>query len=142
MTDDIKEMLDGNYENEELFYKVTDYLAEKENEDGFNKLSEVEKNLFMVGQVLMEVNNGGFDQYFLNTDGEHARDNLNFFNLINEITFSSLLNKAVNVFESDMTDDEKYDEFDEIDSEFYELDGSAYEDLYDKCINYLENNLS
>lgn len=137
MNNYLKMILNENEENEELFYKATDYALEKEIEEGFDKLDENERYLFMVGKILMEVNNGGFDQYFLNTEGIYARDTLQFLNLIYEINFLKLLNKAVNIFESDKTDDEKYDEFDELDDEFYELNGTVYEDLYKKCICYV-----
>ena len=30
----------------------------------------------------MEVNSGRFDQYFLDTDGQYARDNMQFLTLI------------------------------------------------------------
>lgn len=137
MANDIRIILIEDYGNEELFYKITDYALEKEIEEGYDKLDENEKSLYMVGKILMEVNNGGFDQYFLNTEGVYARDTLYFLNLIGEMKFSNLLNKAVNIFESDKTDDEKYAEFDNLDDEFYEFGSTIYEDLYDKCISYI-----
>jgi hypothetical protein len=137
MANDIKIMLNDDYENEELFYKISDYTLEKEIEEGFDKLDENEKSLFMVGKLLMEVNNGGFDQYFLNTEGLYAKDTLHFLKLISEIEFSNLLNKAVDIFESDKTDDKKNDDFNDIDDDFYEFDSTLYESLFDKCISYI-----
>ena len=141
MANDIKIMLNDDCENEELFHKISDYALEKESGEGFDKLDENEKSLFMVGKLLMEVNNGGFDQYFLNTEGIYAKDTLHFLKLISEIEFSSLLNKAVNIFESNKTDDEKYDEFNDIDDEFYEFDSTLYDSLYDKCISYIRHRI-
>lgn len=134
----IKAMLDEEWDNEELFYNISDYCIDKEIKDGYEKLDENEKHFFAIGKLLMEVNNGGFDQYFLNTEGEYIRDTLHFLNLIGETEFSKLFSKAVNIFESDKTDDEKDDAFCELDDEFYELESSAYENLYDKCISYIK----
>ena len=134
----IKVMLDEEWDNEELFYKISDYFIDKEIKEGYKKLDENEKYLFAVGKLLMEVNNGGFDQYFLNTEGVYAKDTLHFFYLIGETEFSKLFSRAINIFESDKTDDEKYDAFSVLDDEFYELESSAYENLYDKCISYVK----
>jgi hypothetical protein len=139
MDNNIKIMINEACDNEELFYKVSDYALEKEIEEGYDKLDENEKNLFMVGKILMEVNNGGFDQFFLNTEGIYARDTLHFLNLIGEMKFSKLLSEAVNIFESDKTDDEKYDDFNKLDDNFYEFESTAYENLYDKCISNIRD---
>jgi hypothetical protein len=130
-------VLNENEKNETIFYKATDYVLEKELEAGFDELDEIEKYLFMVGKILMEVNNGGFDQYFFNTDGIYARETLQLLNLIDEIKISNLLFKAVSIFDTDKSDDEKYDEFNGLDKEFYELSSTDYEDFYNKCICYI-----
>lgn len=141
MENDIAAMFNKNYDNEELFYKVTDYVTDKAIEDGIDKLSKIEKNFFMVGKVIMEINNGGFDQYFLNAEGVYVSDTLKFLNQIEEIYFSNLLEKAIAIYESHSSDGEKYDKFSELDSKFYEFDSIAYEELYSKCISYLKDNL-
>jgi hypothetical protein len=130
-------VLNENEKNETIFYKATDYVLEKELEAGFDELDEIEKYLFMVGKILMEVNNGGFDQYFFNTDGIYARETLQFLKLIDEIKISNLLFKAISIFDTDKSDDEKYDEFNGLDKEFYELSSTDYEDFYNKCICYI-----
>lgn len=43
----------------------------------------------------------------------------------------------MNIYESDKTDDEKYDAFDNLDNEFYNFKGIAYKKLYDKFISYI-----
>jgi hypothetical protein len=139
MDNNIKIMLNEDCDSEELFYKISDYALEKEIEESYDELEENEKNLFMVGKILMEVNNGGFDQYFLNTEGIYARDTLHFFDLIGETDFSKLLSEAINIFESDKTDDEKYDDFNELDDDFYEFESTAYKNLYDRCISYIRD---
>jgi hypothetical protein len=135
----IKNMLNEDCDNEELFNNISDYTLEKEIDKGYDKLDENEKYFFMVGKILMEVNNGGFDQYFLNTEGIYARDTLHILNEIGEFNFSKLLSEAVNIFESDKTDDEKYDAFDQLDNDFYDFKSIAYKNLYDKFIGYIRD---
>lgn len=57
----IKIMLNEDCDNEDLFNNISDYTLEKEIDEGYDKLDENEKYFFMIGKILMEVNNGGFD---------------------------------------------------------------------------------
>jgi hypothetical protein len=141
MINNIKEILEGNLENADVFFELTNQVMDKGIEEGFDSLSENEKYLFMVLKMLMEVNNGGFHQYFLNTDGVYSKDTLHFLNLIKETNFSNLLNKAINIFEAEVTEDEKNDKFNELDSEFYELNEDKYESLYNRCVDYIKDSL-
>ncbi len=138
-----KTILSEDYGSEEMFYKISDYALEVGIKDGFDKLDEFEKKFFMVGFLLMEVNNGGFDLYFVDGEGQkYARHTLQFLNLIGENNFSNLLNMAINVFESNKTYDEKFKELDNIDSEFYKFLTLEYNNLYEKCIGYLKDNVN
>ena len=135
-----EDILDKGYGDEELFYKIVDYVLMIEMEESFYKLDEIEKNFFGVGFLLGEVNSGGFQSYFVDAGGiKYARNTLQFLYSIDEKNFSNLLNLAINVFESDKADDEKFKCLDDIDSEFYELT-SHYNTLYTKCIHYLKLN--
>ena len=141
MINNIKEILEGNLESEDIFFELTNYVMDKGIEEGVDSLSEDEKYLFMVLKMLMEVNNGGFHQYFLNTDGVYSKDTLHFLNLIKETNFSNLLNKSINIFEMKITDDEKIHNLNELDSEFYEFDEDIYKSLYEKCVDYIKDSL-
>jgi len=69
----LKELIDENMEDDEIFYAVTEDAMEQEMEIGYDDLSDLEKNSYLIGKYLMEINNGGFDQYFLNTEGRYAK---------------------------------------------------------------------
>ncbi|MBD7915130.1 DUF4375 domain-containing protein [Clostridium sp. Sa3CUN1] len=136
-------IVNENYRSEELFYKIFDYYLIKHVEGDFNKLDEIEKNFLMVGLLLTEVNSGGFDFYFIDAEGEkYARQTLDFLNSIDEKNFSTLLNKATEIFESEKGYDEKFKELGIIDDEFYKFRTNEYNDLYEKCIRYLKNELN
>lgn len=134
-------IVNENYGNEELFYKISDYYYLRiETRKNFNNLDEIEKNFFMVGLLLAEVNSGGFDSYFVDAEGEkYARHTLDFLNSIGEKNFSNVLNKAIDIFESEKVYDEKFKELDKIDDEFYKFRTNEYNELYDKCIRYLKD---
>lgn len=140
MAYNFKDIMNDNSNDSELFNKVTDYSIDKEIEEGFENLSTIEKNLFMIGKLLLEVNNGGFDQYFLNTEGKYAKGTIKFLNSIGESNFSKLFCQATDILYSDLDEDEKYEEFEELDIEFFNFD-REYNKLYEKCIQYVKNNL-
>jgi hypothetical protein len=52
-----------------------------------------------------------------------------------------LLNKAINIFEIGITDDEKVHNLNELDSEFYEFHEDKYKSLYEKCVDYIKDSL-
>ncbi|NLN03979.1 MAG: DMP19 family protein [Clostridiaceae bacterium] len=109
---------------------------------GFDSLSEPEKNVFIADKYIVEVNNGGFDQYFFNTDGKYASDTLSFLEKVGERNFSHLLAKALDIYTRDITEEEKLDKFDELDSTFYDLDSGAYTQFYEKMLNHLKSTLN
>ncbi|MDF2544502.1 MAG: hypothetical protein K0S47_4220 [Herbinix sp.] len=90
----------------------------------------------------MEVNNGGFDQYYLNTDGVYAKDTLDFLDLMGENNFSKLLNESISIFKAVIPDDRKMEEFERLDHKFYEFGSDCYDDLFEKFKIYLEHQLS
>lgn len=141
MHDFIKELLKEDLKIEELFYSITDYATEREIEVSFDELSEIEQNSFMVGKFLLEVNNGGFDQYFVNTEGAYARRTVDFLDIIGETSFPKLLEEAMSVNKAIISDDRKLEEFEVIDDKFYGIRSDEYEDLYTKFIDYLKCNI-
>jgi hypothetical protein len=104
---------------------------------GYDDLSDIEQKSFLVGKLLLEVNNGGFDQYFLNTKGIYASLTLDFLDMIGEENFSKLLNSAISIFKAVISDDRKVDEFDRLDNQLYNFSGE-YDILYDKYVDYIK----
>jgi len=127
------DIIESNLSNKEKFYKIAELLYKKD----IQSLSEAERLIVYVDKYLAEVNNGGFDQYFWNTEGEFADDTLRLLNELNEQDFSRLLKKAIEIFNSEKDEDEKYDEFNELDNEFYKLNVKDYDNLYRLCVENL-----
>jgi hypothetical protein len=141
MQEYLQDALNEIVEKEELFYSVTDHAMEKEIESGFDVLEDIEKNAYMVGKLLMEINNGGFDQYFVNTEGQYARATLDFLDTIGEKCFSKLLEEAISIDKAVIPDDQKMEEFDKIDKKFYYLNTADFELIYEKFADYLKRNV-
>lgn len=133
----ITDALENMGSKEEAFYNITDKAMLKETETGYENLTEGEKKLAGIGTLLMEVNNGGFDQYFFNTDGKYAEDTLEFINSCDMAFLARLLKDAILIYNSGQND-EYEDELDELDDKFYSY--MDYEQLYSSCITYIKNN--
>lgn len=72
---------------------------------------------FVTMEFYTQVNNGGFDQYFLNTEGAQVPETQEALALLDLPKYSHLLRRAVEANEADDSD-----ALDELDEEFYELD--------------------
>jgi hypothetical protein len=68
-----KERPPVNRDQPDLF-KVSDRVFDRYGKLGYNKLAQPEKVLACVWGLEGEVNNGGFDQYYFNSSGDHALD--------------------------------------------------------------------
>lgn len=79
--DNMRSSLDSAYafqgdiweqEDRIIEYHIFNALNEKSNYgEEFSKLNEYEKVFLVMDELVMEVNNGGFDQFFDNTDGHY-----------------------------------------------------------------------
>ena len=79
--DNLRSSLDSAYafqgdiweqEDRIIQYHISNALCEKSNYgEEFSKLNEYEKVFLVMDELDMEVNNGGFDQFFDNTDGHY-----------------------------------------------------------------------
>lgn len=55
-------------------FKVSDFIFDRYAALGYGKLATSEKVFVCVWGLEGEVNNGGFDQYYFNSSGDHAAD--------------------------------------------------------------------
>jgi hypothetical protein len=65
---------------------------------GYERLTRGERLVDAVNWLDMEVNNGGFDQYFTNTSGDHALETVGYLREIGAEHTAGLLQKAMSVF--------------------------------------------
>ncbi len=121
--------------------------------ENMTALNEQERVFYIVQQVEMEVNNGGFSQFFYNDSGNFANEIVAAFEEIFAYHTAGICRKAVDAFggeipvdrdareelmdELECSDESRFDEIlDECDEAFYEYK----EDLTKLCYDYAMRN--
>lgn len=66
--------------------------------ENLNILSEPQRNFYFNQNLEKEINNGGFDQYFINSSGENADETVKSLKLIGANHTAELLQKAIDQF--------------------------------------------
>lgn len=117
---------------EDLYFEMSDKIIEKESKNGIEGLSQNERNFYLVDSLLMELNNGGFDQYFLNWTGEHWQETVSILDNLGISFLSNLVKKANEIYRSEKSEDDILDELNELDNEFY--NNLNCEDTYEKVM--------
>jgi hypothetical protein len=106
--------------------------------------------IYAIGLLEAEINNGGFYQYFDNTEGTLSAQTLHFLEQIKAPVASKLLRKAIEIFSPmpaadedawyeklDEVDEKHRDTLDNLDEEYYE----QVENLAALTISYLTNRI-
>ncbi|MEH7452404.1 DMP19 family protein [Gottfriedia acidiceleris] len=117
---------------EDLYLELSDKIIEKESKNGIEGLSQNERNFYLVDSLLMELNNGGFDQYFLNWTGKHWQETVSILDNLGISFLSNLFKTANEIYRSDKSEDDILDDLNELDNEFY--NNLNYEDTYEKVM--------
>jgi len=113
-------------------------------------LSEAERVFYITQIVEMEVNNGGFSQFFFNSSGNFSNELVSAFTAIGAHKTAAICQKAINAFGRDIPVDweERREMLDELESdeiiEILEECDSAFfayeEDLNELNYNFVMNN--
>lgn len=133
------------------FLQITDVIYDKEEEQGYDALNLVEKTVFCLDQLLREMENGGFVQFFHHEAGARAEDTLESLERIKAKASAGLLDQVINLFEGRQIpedEDQRRETFDQIESEqadnIVELDDRFYdsgENLVELTLKYVQKNL-
>ncbi len=110
-----------NYETDRE--KITELLnAMSRNNRTFESLNCCEKTLSLVCRLDGEINNGGFSQYYFNTDGAYIQDTTACLQSIKAADCLELFEEANSIFYSDISEEEKHKRWEELDRKYYQLD--------------------
>ena len=66
--------------------------------DNMDTLTEAQKNLYYNQNLEREVNNGGFNQYFINSSGDFAHETINSLRTIGANHTADILQSAIDQF--------------------------------------------
>ncbi|CCU72003.1 DMP19 family protein [Thalassolituus oleivorans] len=133
------------------FLQITDVIYDKESEMGYDSLTEAEKTVYCIDQLLSEMENGGFVQFIHHEAGARAEETLESLERIKAKETSILLDRLLDMFEDRQVptdEDERVDLFDQIESEhadeIAELDDRFYdsgENLVELTLLFVQKNL-
>ncbi len=121
----------------QTFYERHVEIVSKADSDRFSELEEAARHIYAIGLLQGEVCDGGFSQYFWNTDGQLAAATLEILRRIGAKECASLLHRAIKLYGPPPTDDldEWYDRLEKVESEHQatleELDAGFYESVDD-----------
>ena len=125
---------------------MTEHLDNKtQYGEDMSALSEAERIFYITQTLEMEVNNGGFSQFFYNSSGNFSNELVGAFTAIGANATAAICQKAISAFGRDITVDRdereemldglESDEFDEI---LEECDNAFYD--YEDNLNELNYN--
>ena len=144
-------------EKENFVVEMDKYIAEKcEYGDSIETLNAEQRILYITQALEMEVNNGGFAQFFFNSDGCLGNEIVSSFEKIGAMKTAEICKKAISIYgdkvpndrderEEILTpDDEKEEErieaiLNECDDAFFEYEEDLVELNYQFIINHKES---
>ena len=132
--DDMRSSLDSAYafqgdiweqEDRIIQYHISNALNEKSNYgEEFSKLNEYEKVFLVMDELDMEVNNGGFDQFFDNTDGHYNDILVSSAEAIKAYDIAKICRKALAIYAKHVEEDSVIEELNPCDDAFYASEDS------------------
>lgn len=133
------------------FLQITDVIYDKEAESGFEALTDAEKTVFCIDNLLKEMENGGFVQFIHHETGAYTEETLEALERIKAKGTYSLLERLIALFDGQKIpkdEDERIQMFDHIESEhaddIAELDDRFYdvgENLVGLTLLFVSKNL-
>lgn len=150
----------NNISDNELIEKVWSNISSKLSRDykkeyeSVLKLSKSEQAIYIIWNLEGEINNGGFNQYYLNSSGQFADLAPAALKLIHANKFAELVNKANNIYKKEYKNITKHQDgtlegfsksyvdnpLNELDDEFYDL--YKTEKLENLLVEYIRQNKS
>ena len=108
---------------------MTEYLDNKTNYgEDMSVLSEAERIFYITQTLEMEVNNGGFSQFFYNSGGNFSNELVGAFTAIGANATAAICQKAISAFGCDIPVDR-----DEREDMLDELGSDEIEEILEEC---------
>ena len=106
--------------------------------DRMDKLTEPQKVIFFNQNLEREINNGGFDQFFVNSSGDYAHETLGSLKLVGAEKTAAILQQAIDQFPGAQVPKDR-DERNDVRENIEEQAGPVWEDLDQKFFAYEDN---
>ena len=127
------------WEKDEL--SLFEYIFEKLNKKSDygsdpSSLNDKEKVFMSMALLEQEVNNGGFDQYFLNLEGKYNDILVSSAEAIKAYDIAEICKKALAIYAEHSEQDDIIEELNEYDKAFYE----SKDAICERCVKYAKEN--
>ena len=110
---------------------MTEHLDNKtQYGDNMSVLSEAERTFYITQTLEMEINNGGFSQFFYNTSGNFSNELVSAFTVIGATATAAICQKAISALGQVIPIDR-----DERQSLLDELEGEKLNEILEECDN-------
>ena len=120
-----------------LFEYIFEKLSDKSDfGSDLSKLNDKEKVFMSMALLEQEVNNGGFDQYFLNLEGKYNDILVSSAEAIKAYDIAKICQKALAVYAEHSKQDGIIEELSEYDDAFYE----SKDAISELCVQYAKKN--
>lgn len=116
-------------DEDDFVIALSDYIAQKCNY-GYEiaALSEAERVFFIAQSLEMEVNNGGFNQFFFNSAGNFSGELVAAFEAIGAVKTAEICQRALDAFGCQVPADRTARQ-----DLLEELEGTEFDDILDQC---------
>lgn len=152
MTKELEAIFNSKDKNK-FIIAMNEYICQKcQYGDDIRFLTIPERVFYITQQVEMEVNNGGFDQFFFNSSGDLSNEIVQAFTSIGAYSTAEICKKALSIFSGEVPVDRdiRQDILDELESDEFieflnECDTAFYEykdDLNTLNYDYIMKNKS
>ena len=106
--------------------------------DDLDKLTEPQKQFYYNQCLEREINNGGFNQYFINSSGDFAHQTIQSLTTIGASTTADILQKAIDQFPDKKVPQDR-DERIELVEQIEETANEVWEELDGKFFEYADD---
>ncbi len=120
-------------DSEKYLFTLADDIQGRESKAGLSGLVPKEQVFFLVWSLEAEVNNGGFNQFFFNSSGDHAAATAEALRAIGAKKTAAIVDRAVSLFGAEgpsrnrvqrqqqltLFSEEQQERFSELDTNFY-----------------------
>ena len=106
--------------------------------DDMDKLTEPQKQFYYNQCLEREINNGGFNQYFINSSGDFAHQTIQSLTAIGASTTADILQKAIDQFPDKKVPQDR-DERIELVEQIEETANEVWEELDQKFFEYADD---
>ena len=106
--------------------------------DDMENLTDAQRTFYYNQNLEREVNNGGFNQYFINSSGDFAHETINSLKIIGANRTADILQSAIDQFPDKKVPSDR-DERIELVAQVEETANEKWEDLDQKFFEYKDN---